>query len=101
MKNGQGAHCNIICTQPRKISAISVADRVAYERKESVGLSVGYSVRFDCIFPRPYGAILFCTVGKFFSITDFFFKFKNYTKIYIFQVYYCVNWKVVCVAYHI
>ncbi|KAF0752625.1 dosage compensation regulator isoform X2 [Aphis craccivora] len=58
-----GAYCNIICTQPRKISAISVADRVAFERKEDIGLSVGYSVRFDSIFPRPYGAILFCTVG--------------------------------------
>ncbi|XP_050532289.1 ATP-dependent RNA helicase A protein [Daktulosphaira vitifoliae] len=61
--NGQGAHCNIICTQPRKISAISVADRVASERIEEVGQSVGYSVRFDSIFPRLYGAILFCTVG--------------------------------------
>ncbi|XP_029345786.1 dosage compensation regulator [Acyrthosiphon pisum] len=63
LKNDQGAYCNIICTQPRKISAISVADRVAFERKEDIGLSVGYSVRFDSIFPRPYGAILFCTVG--------------------------------------
>jgi len=63
LKNNQGANCNIICTQPRKISAISVADRVAFERKEDIGLSVGYSVRFDSIFPRPYGAILFCTVG--------------------------------------
>lgn len=64
MQNNQGAYCNIICTQPRKISALSVADRVAFERKEDVGQSVGYSVRFDSVFPRPYGAILFCTVGK-------------------------------------
>ncbi|XP_027854548.2 dosage compensation regulator isoform X1 [Aphis gossypii] len=63
LQNNKGAYCNIICTQPRKISAISVADRVAFERKEDIGLSVGYSVRFDSIFPRPYGAILFCTVG--------------------------------------
>ncbi|XP_050427766.1 dosage compensation regulator [Adelges cooleyi] len=59
----QGSDCNIICTQPRKISAISVADRVASERVEDIGQSVGYSVRFDSVFPRPYGAILFCTVG--------------------------------------
>lgn len=45
---------------------MSVADRVAFERVENIGLSVGYSVRFDSVFPRPYGAILFCTVGKFF-----------------------------------
>ncbi len=26
-------------------------------------LSVGYSVRFESTLPRPYGAVLFCTVG--------------------------------------
>jgi len=66
LENNQGAYCSIICTQPRKISAISVADRVAFERKEDIGLSVGYSVRFDSVFPQPYGAILFCTIGKYF-----------------------------------
>ena len=30
--SGSGAFCNIICTQPRRISAVSVADRVANER---------------------------------------------------------------------
>jgi len=74
LKNNQGAYCNIVCTQPRKISAISVADRVAYERKEDVGLSVGYSVRFDSIFPRPYGAIMFCTVGKYILLYTYILK---------------------------
>ena len=32
---GQGAHCNIICTQPRRIAAISVAERVATEKGDS------------------------------------------------------------------
>lgn len=32
--------CNIICTQPRKISAISVAERVAAERGEEIGQTV-------------------------------------------------------------
>ena len=26
-------------------------------------MSAGYSVRFESVFPRPYGGILFCTVG--------------------------------------
>ncbi|XP_078685093.1 ATP-dependent RNA helicase A-like isoform X1 [Branchiostoma floridae x Branchiostoma belcheri] len=60
---GRGAECNIIVTQPRRISAVSVAERVAQERGEELGLSTGYSVRFDTVFPRPYGGILFCTVG--------------------------------------
>ncbi|XP_034934854.1 dosage compensation regulator isoform X2 [Chelonus insularis] len=59
----QGAECSIVVTQPRRISAISVADRVAAERCENLGQSVGYSVRFESLLPRPYGSILFCTVG--------------------------------------
>ncbi|XP_034477717.1 dosage compensation regulator isoform X2 [Drosophila innubila] len=60
---GQGGYANIYVTQPRRISAISVAERVARERCESLGETVGYSVRFESVFPRPYGSILFCTVG--------------------------------------
>ncbi|KAI8638361.1 P-loop containing nucleoside triphosphate hydrolase protein [Parasitella parasitica] len=41
----RGATCNIICTQPRKISAIGVAERVASERCEKIGQTVGYAVR--------------------------------------------------------
>ncbi|XP_068147673.1 dosage compensation regulator mle isoform X1 [Drosophila tropicalis] len=63
IRSGQGGYANIYVTQPRRISAISVAERVARERCEELGDSVGYSVRFESIFPRPYGAILFCTVG--------------------------------------
>ena len=33
------------------------------ERGEEIGNSCGYSVRFESILPRPYGALLFCTVG--------------------------------------
>ncbi|CAH1405915.1 unnamed protein product [Nezara viridula] len=61
--SGQGAFCNIVVTQPRRISAISVADRIAQERGEQIGMSVGYSVRFESCLPRPYAAIMFCTVG--------------------------------------
>ncbi|XP_068625736.1 dosage compensation regulator mle isoform X2 [Battus philenor] len=61
--SGQGAWANICVTQPRRISAISVAERVANERCEELGNSVGYSVRFESVLPRPYGSILFCTVG--------------------------------------
>ncbi|KFD48115.1 hypothetical protein M514_10996 [Trichuris suis] len=63
LDNGKGACCNIIVTQPRRISAITVAERVATERGEKLGQSVGYNVRFDSHFPSPYGSIMFCTVG--------------------------------------
>ena len=43
--NSNGSVANIIVTQPRRISAIGLAERVASERGEDVGETVGYSVR--------------------------------------------------------
>ena len=43
---------------------MSVAERVAAERAEILGSSVGYSVRFDTVLPRSHASMLFCTVGK-------------------------------------
>lgn len=48
--NGPPARvANIICTQPRRISAISVAERVAKERAERVGVTVGYQIRLESV----------------------------------------------------
>lgn len=63
INSGQGAWCNVAVTQPRRISATSVAERIATERCEQLGEAVGYSVRFESVLPRPYGSILFCTIG--------------------------------------
>lgn len=41
----RGAACNIICTQPRRISAMSVSERVASERGEKLGESVSVSAK--------------------------------------------------------
>ncbi|KAK8854055.1 ATP-dependent RNA helicase Cdc28 [Tritrichomonas musculus] len=38
---------SIVCTQPRRVAAISVAQRVASERHSLVGMEVGYTVRFE------------------------------------------------------
>ncbi|PPQ64273.1 hypothetical protein CVT24_008411 [Panaeolus cyanescens] len=62
---GEGGKCNIICTQPRRLAAISVADRVAKERGEALGQSIGYQVRFESNLPDPHGSITFCTTGVF------------------------------------
>ncbi|VDM65666.1 unnamed protein product [Strongylus vulgaris] len=63
VRSSRGAEFNAFVSQPRRISAISLAERVAAEMGEELGESVGYGVRFDGVSPRPYGAILFCTVG--------------------------------------
>uniref|UniRef100_A0A915BYT3 Pontin n=1 Tax=Parascaris univalens TaxID=6257 RepID=A0A915BYT3_PARUN len=61
--NNRGADFAAIVTQPRRISAITLAERVAEERGEVLGSSVGYAVRFESVHPRPYGAVMFMTVG--------------------------------------
>jgi small subunit ribosomal protein S24e len=66
ISQGRGASCNIICTQPRRLAAISVAERVAKERGEIVGRgSIGYQVRFEAKLPEPHGSVTFCTTGIF------------------------------------
>ena len=67
IERGEGAKCNIICTQPRRIAAISVAERVAKERGESCGSrgTVGYQVRFESKLPEDHGSITYCTTGVF------------------------------------
>ena len=44
---GRGGECFIVCTQPRRISAMSVAERVSAERIDKIGQSVGYQVRLE------------------------------------------------------
>ncbi|KAK9668827.1 hypothetical protein RND81_13G089500 [Saponaria officinalis] len=58
----RGASCSIICTQPRRISAMSVSERVAAERGEELGESVGYKVRLEGMKGRDT-RLLFCTTG--------------------------------------
>ena len=35
------------CTQPRRVAAITVAQRIAEELGEQIGQSVAYKIRFD------------------------------------------------------
>jgi len=63
VSKNRGSSCNVICTQPRRIAATSVAQRVAVERNEPLKKTVGYQVRFDNSLPQnPYG-ISYCTTG--------------------------------------
>ncbi|CAN6445915.1 unnamed protein product [Victoria cruziana] len=59
---GRGATCSIVCTQPRRISAMAVSERVAAERGEKLGESVGYKVRLEGVKGRDT-RLLFCTAG--------------------------------------
>ena len=39
--------CRIFCTQPRRIAALSISERVAAERNENVGQTVGFQIRLE------------------------------------------------------
>ncbi|KAJ9665697.1 putative ATP-dependent RNA helicase ucp12 [Coniosporium apollinis] len=58
-----GEAANIVCTQPRRISALGLADRVAEERCSRVGEEVGYSIRGESRHKPGVTKISFVTTG--------------------------------------
>ena len=68
----------VCCTQPRRVAAMSVAQRVSEEMDCSLGQEVGYSIRFeDCSGPKTL--LKYMTDGEhfysyFITILHDFFK---------------------------
>ncbi|KAF9806115.1 hypothetical protein SFRURICE_008243 [Spodoptera frugiperda] len=59
-----GATTSAIVSEPRRVAAIGLAERVASELGEEVGESIGYQVRLHSKPPKPPGgSILYCTSG--------------------------------------
>ncbi|XP_074669561.1 3'-5' RNA helicase YTHDC2 isoform X2 [Strix aluco] len=57
-----GTPCRVFCTQPRRLAAIAVAERVAAERREKIGQTVGYQIRLESRV-SPKTLLTFCTNG--------------------------------------
>ncbi|KAG8456301.1 hypothetical protein GDO86_002185 [Hymenochirus boettgeri] len=57
-----GIPCRIFCTQPRRLSAVAVAERVAAERGEKIGQTIGYQIRLESRV-SPKTLLTFCTSG--------------------------------------
>ena len=57
-----GSPCKILVSQPRRIAAMGLAERVSAERGEPVGQTVGYSVRLESR-TSPSTELLYCTAG--------------------------------------
>ncbi|RVE53921.1 hypothetical protein evm_001324 [Chilo suppressalis] len=59
-----GANTSAIVSEPRRVAAIGLAQRVASELGDEVGGLVGYQVRLQSKTPRPpCGSVLYCTSG--------------------------------------
>jgi hypothetical protein len=46
-RNHHQIHIQVLCTQPRRMAAVTVAQRVAEEMGCAVGGLVGYAIRFE------------------------------------------------------
>ena len=62
--------CRILITQPRRMAAVKLAERVANERGECVGHTVGYCVGGDRT-NLSGAAITYCTTGYFLQVRAF------------------------------
>jgi len=60
--SARGEPCRILATQPRRISAVSVAERVASERGGKLGGKVAFKIRFEDKVSEDT-QLIFCTVG--------------------------------------
>lgn len=56
------SHVEIVCTQPRRLSAIGVAQRVSDERTDRLGNTVGYQIRLENKVSAST-RLTFCTTG--------------------------------------
>ena len=82
-----GRPVNIVCTQPRRISAIGVADRVAAERGERVGEgAVGYAVRGESRQSSDT-SLLFCTTGVLLRMLEEDSELSNVTHVLVDEVH--------------
>lgn len=63
IRKGKGGECRVLCVQPRRLAAELLGDRVAAERNEVIGETVGYEVRFRRKSPIRDGNIMYCTTG--------------------------------------
>ncbi|KAI0747764.1 P-loop containing nucleoside triphosphate hydrolase protein [Daedaleopsis nitida] len=69
-ESGWAADGSIIaCTQPRRVAATSVANRVAAEVGTTLGDEVGYTIRFEDVSDRERTRILYMTDGMLFRET--------------------------------
>ncbi|XP_076232336.1 ATP-dependent DNA/RNA helicase DHX36 isoform X2 [Calliopsis andreniformis] len=87
IERGNGSTIRIACTQPRRISAVSVAERVAAERAEKLGKSVGFQIRLEKVLPRDRASITFCTTGMLLQFMQSDPALKDFSHIVIDEIH--------------
>ncbi|KAK5095073.1 hypothetical protein LTR70_006053 [Exophiala xenobiotica] len=87
--NSVRSRCSIVCTQPRRVAATTVARRVATERGQELGNEVGYQVRFDNRGPSAPNGITYMTSGYLLRLleADPFETLSRYSHILLDEVH--------------
>ncbi|KAJ3332894.1 ATPdependent RNA helicase [Blyttiomyces sp. JEL0837] len=86
LKSGQAGACNIVCTQPRRISAMSLAERVAAEQAEKIGQTIGYAIRGETVRGKDT-KLMFCTAGILLRMLQNDPKLKGITHVIVDEVH--------------
>jgi uncharacterized membrane protein YgcG len=81
-----GQPCNVVVAQPRRISAMSVAERVAAERGEKIGDTVGYTIRLESK-TSSQTRMLFCTTGILLKRLEDDAELENMTHVFVDEVH--------------
>lgn len=84
--NGIGDQAQILCTQPRRVAATSVAERVAEEMCETLGKMVGYQIRMESK-RSAQTRLLFCTTGVVLRRLQEDSKLKGVTHVIVDEVH--------------
>ena len=84
---GEASKVSLVCTQPRRVAAITVAGRVAAEMEDTEQKMVGYQVRLDRKVPREQGSILYCTTGVLLQKLKSDTMLKQFTHIIIDEIH--------------
>jgi hypothetical protein len=82
----RGIACNVVVAQPRRISAMSVAERVASERGERIGGTVGYTIRLESKTSAAT-RLLFCTTGILLKRLEDDGMLTNVTHVFVDEVH--------------
>lgn len=83
-QEGAGGRCRVVITQPRRLSAVSIARRVAEERMEAVGESTGFIIRFD---NQAGEHITFVTTGILLRLLQCDPDLRDYTHVIIDEIH--------------